>query len=142
MNPETRLLLAAGSAGEDVRPLSEAQLRFRSDEPRLRGQRRRLFDLLSDGKWHSNADCALVGGLSFNGAIYAMRQKGWIVESAYIRRGVWEFRLTGRGEPRKPRMNHFHRHAVRQYTKAIVEVCGDEATLEAIHARVPEWMVP
>jgi hypothetical protein len=119
---------------------TEAQARYWYDEPRLRGQRRRLFELLSGGSWHSNSECSSVGGLSFNGAIYTLRQKGWIVESRYISRGKWEFRLVGRGQARRPRMNHFHRHAVRQYTDAIAKVC-DASTLEAIQARVPDWMV-
>jgi hypothetical protein len=143
MEPITQHRLAnrgANSAHPDARLLSEAQFRFRSDERRLRGQRGRLFDLLSDGRWHSNTECALVGGLSFNGAIYALRQTGWLVESRYLSPGAWEFRLTGRGEPRKPRMNHFHRHVVRRYSEAILRV-SDAATLEAVQALVPEWMV-
>jgi hypothetical protein len=139
--PRIRLVQSPHDGAGPNRPLTEAQVRFHSSEGRLHGQRGRLFDLLSDGKWHSNADCAMIGGLSFNGAIYALRQKGWIVESRYISRGEWHFRLIGKGEPRKPRMNHFHRHIARRYTEAISAIC-DEATLEAVHARLPIWMRP
>ena len=132
--------LVEGTPSQCDLKLTEPQARYRYDEPRLRGRRRRLFQLLSDGAWHSNSECSTVGGLSFNGAIYVLRQKGWIVESRYISRGRWEFRLIGRGEARRPRMNHFHRHVVRQYTDAIASIC-DASTLEAIQARVPEWMV-
>jgi hypothetical protein len=53
----------------------------------------------------------------------------------------WHFRLIGKGEPRNPRMNRFHRHIGRRYTEAISAIC-DQATLEAVHARLPIWMRP
>ena len=101
--------------------LTEAQARYYDDLKRLRGQRGRLLELLLDGDWHSNHQCASVGGLSFNDSIFAFRQEGWRIESRHVRGGRWEFRLTGKAAPpdgHKP-MTHPQRLVATAYTSAI-----------------------
>ena len=79
--------------------LTDAKARYYDDLKRLRGRRGLLLDLLMDGKWHPNWECASVGGLSFNDSFYAFRREGWLIESRPKRGGRWEFRLHGKAEP-------------------------------------------
>jgi hypothetical protein len=121
--------------------LTEAQARYYEDLSRLRGQRGKLMELLLDGKWHPNYECAEAGGLSFNDSIFAFRQEGWIIESRYEKGGVWEFRLVGKGEPRtghKP-MSRPQRVVAGHYMHAITESFGEDAASE-IRAALPTWM--
>src|SRR5438094_2118506 len=81
--------------------LTEAQMNYHSDRPRLRTRKRILLDLLSDGDWHPNYELVKVGGLSFNSYLYQLRNAGWQIQSRRIRGGVWEQRLIGKGNPRR-----------------------------------------
>ena len=112
------------------------------ERERLRSNRQALRDLLGDGEWHKNWECAQVGGLSFNGSIYALRCKGWIIETRYVRRGEWEYRLTGKGEPRmKRRLTTKEDRITREYLLAAEELFGDDAS-ERILSLVPPDIRP
>ena len=123
--------------------LTEAQARYYDDLKRLRGQRGRLLELLLDGKWHSNEECASIGGLSFNDSIFAFRQEGWQIESRHVRGGRWEFRLLGKVAPRdghKP-MTRPQRFVATTYITAIQQTLGSEAR-DAVLKATPAWMHP
>lgn len=121
--------------------LTEAQARYQDDLKRLRGRRGLLLDLLLDGEWHRNHECAEVGGLSFNDSIFAFRNEGWIIESRHVRGGVWEFRLVGMSQKptgHKP-MTRPQKVVAGHYMYVITELLGGEAAL-AVWDAVPEWM--
>jgi hypothetical protein len=125
----------------DLVRLTEAQARYHDDLKRLRGQRGRLLELLLDGKWHPNHECASVGGLSFNDSIFAFRQEGWQIESRHVRGGHWEFRLLGKtapGDGHKP-MTRPQRLVATTYVTAVQEILGSEAR-EAVLTATPTWM--
>lgn len=109
---------------------------------RWRSNRAELRDLLSDGEWHKNYELAEAGGLSFHGSLYALRQQGWIIETKYIKRGLWEYRLVAKGEPRpKPRMSEREARIARLYLLAAEESFGHEAT-ERLRETLPEGVWP
>jgi hypothetical protein len=127
----------------DFARLTEAQAQYYDDLKRLRGQRGRLLELLLDGKWHPNHECASVGGLSFNDSIFCFREEGWQIDSRHVRGGHWEYRLLGKTTPRdthKP-MTRPQRLVATAYMTAIQESCGSEAK-QAVLAAVPTWMRP
>jgi hypothetical protein len=121
--------------------LTEAQARYYEDLNRLRGQRGKLMELLLDGKWHPNYECAQEGGLSFNDSIFAFRQEGWIIESRYKKGGVWEFKLVGKGERREGHRPMSRPQAVvaGHYMHVISEHLGHEAA-ESVREALPAWM--
>jgi hypothetical protein len=128
---------------EPVRTLTEAQARYYDDLKRLRGRRGALLDLLLDGQWHPNHECADIGGLSFNDSIYALRKEGWQIESRSIRGGLWEFRLLGKSDPptgHQP-MTRPQRKVAGAYAHAIRERLGADAYLDVLTA-LPDWMCP
>ncbi|MDX6590848.1 MAG: hypothetical protein QOJ13_44 [Gaiellales bacterium] len=95
---------------------------------RWRSNRAALRELLSDRQWHKNYELAEAGGLSFHGSLYALRQQGWLIETRYILPGLWEYRLTGRGEPRaKPKMSEREARIARLYLSAAEAAFGSEA---------------
>ena len=121
--------------------LSEAQARYYADLNRQRGNKGLLLELLLDGEWHANRDCASVGGLSFNDTLFCLRKEGWVIESRHVRGGTWEFRLTGKTEPddsHRP-LTRPQRLVARTYEKAIEEKLG-AATLETVRGELPPWM--
>jgi hypothetical protein len=124
-----------------MKDLTEAQMRYYEDLKRLRGKRGQLLDLLLDNKWHDNDELAAVGGISFQSAIYAFRQEGWVIESAPVCGGTWKYRLTGKQGPRTEHapMTRPQRLVAGEYAAAIKEVAGTEAALEVI-ASLPRWM--
>lgn len=121
----------------ESKTLSEAQVRFYSDEPRLRGKRSDLLALLLDKQWHSNHECADVGGLSFHGSLHALRKQGWKIESRYLGPGRWMYKLTGKADPKQ--MNGEQRRIARAYAAAIESACGVGA-LESVVGQLPDWM--
>lgn len=127
--------------GEKKYELTEAQALYYDDLKRQKGQRALLFELLQDGKWHPNYECARVGGLSFNDSIFAFRQEGWIIESRRVRAGVWKYRLLGKEEPptgHKP-MTRPQRVVAGHYMHVVATELGDEAAF-IIRDALPEWM--
>ena len=121
--------------------LTEAQALYYQDLARLRGQRGKLLELLIDGEWHPNHECARVGGLSFNDSIFAFRKEGWLIESRPIGHGVWEFRLTGKGDPptgHKP-MSRPQQVVAAHYMHVITQALGFQAA-RTIRRDLPEWM--
>ena len=108
-------------------PLTEAQVLYYDDLARLRGKRGDLLELLFDGLWHPNYDCAKVGGLSFNCSIAALRREGWLIESRPKGHGVWEYRLTGKGDPPSPKMSRPQAVISDHYASAIHRTLGGEA---------------
>ena len=121
-------------------PLWEAQARYYEDLNRQRGQKGLLLELLLDGKWHENRECASVGGLSFNDSLFSLRQEGWLIESRHVRRGTWELRLLGKAEPReghKP-LTRPQRVVANAYADAVCSTLGHEA-FDQMVSQVPEW---
>jgi hypothetical protein len=121
--------------------LTDAQARYYDDLARLRGQRGKLLELLIDEEWHPNYQCAEVGGLSFNDSIFAFRKEGWVIESRPRRGGVWEFRLTGKGdlpEGHKP-MSRPQVVVAGHYMHVITDKLGT-STAAQIRTALPEWM--
>jgi hypothetical protein len=114
---------------------------YYDDLRRLRGQRGRLLELLLDGEWHRNHDCAEVGGLSFNDSIFAFRQQGWIIESRKLRGGIWEFRLTGKGDPPEGHkaMSRPQRYVAAHYLYVIKDKLGETA-MKKVLENLPNWM--
>lgn len=121
--------------------LLEARTRYYEDLRRLRGRRGLLLDLLIDGEWHSNTECAAIGGLSFNHSIYVFRREGWRIESQRKEGGAWEFRLLGKAVPPRSRkhMSRPQRAVAGAYTKAIRSGFGPDRVAE-ITRLVPDWM--
>lgn len=120
---------------------TEAQSLYYDDLKRQRGQRGRLLELLFDGLWHSNHECAEVGGVSYNDSIFALRQVGWVIESRRIKGGVWEFRLAGKADPpvgHKP-LTTPQRVVVGHVLHVISETLGDLA-LVRVSKNLPGWM--
>lgn len=125
----------------ESQPLTEAQLRYYDDLKRLKGRRGLLLELLLDGRWHPNHECAAVGGLSFNDSIFTFRKEGWVIESRHVRGGIWEFRLAGKADPpqgHKP-MSRPQRLVAGHYMHVISQQLGLSASLKVRRA-VPEWM--
>ena len=126
---------------EKTYELTEAQALYYDDLKRLRGQRGALLELLLDGKWHANHECASIGGLSFNDSIFAFRQEGWIIESRHVRHGLWKFRLLGKAEPpsgHKP-MTAPQRVVAGHFMHVITKELGDAAA-DALYQALPKWM--
>jgi hypothetical protein len=124
---------------DDSKHLTEAQALYYRDLARLRGQRGALMELLIDGQWHPNHECSEVGGLSFQCSIYAFRREGWIIESRWKLAGLWEYRLTGRGEPPPQKMSRAQRTIAQRYSRAIKDAAGSEV-LAAVSQRLPTWV--
>ena len=105
---------------------------------RLGGNRGALLELLGDRKWHPNYACAAAGGLSFGGSLHALRCYGWLIDSRFIRRGLWEYRLTGKGPPRPRRtgLSGPQERVAEAYETAIVAIT-DNAALGQVRAEVP-----
>jgi hypothetical protein len=124
----------------EERTLSEAQLRFHADETRLRGKRGALLELLFDGKWHPNHQCAEIT-LCFHSAIYGLRREGWVIESRHGDHGCWHYRLVGKTEPAPPtqRMNPQQRRVAVVYSEAITNNLGEAALARAL-SHVPCWL--
>jgi hypothetical protein len=124
----------------EERKLSEAQLRFYADEARLLGKRGALLELLFDGKWHPNHQCAEIT-LCFHSAIYGLRREGWVIQSRHGDHGCWHYRLVGKTEPAPPtqRMNPQQRRVAAVYAEAITSKLGEEALGRLLPA-IPEWM--
>ncbi len=126
---------------EKTYDLTEAQALYYDDLKRLRGQRGKLFELFLDGRWHSNHECAKVGGFSYNDSIFAFRQEGWLIESRRVKGGHWKFRLVGRAEQptgHKP-MTRPQKVVASHYMYVITELLGDDAAW-VVWCGVPDWM--
>jgi hypothetical protein len=126
---------------EKTYELTEAQALYYDDLKRLRGQRGALLELLLDGAWHANHECARVGGLSFNDSIFAFRQEGWIIESRHVRKGLWKFRLLGKAEPpvgHKPMTRP--QRAVAGHVMYVIEKELGDAAVVTVQAALPKWM--
>ena len=124
-----------------VAPLTEAQARYYEDLARLRGRRGELLELLLDERWHPNHECAEIGGLSFNDSIFALRKEGWIIESRFVKKGLWEFRLVGKGEPPTghKQMSRPQHLVAAHYMWLIANKLGFSQATE-IRTLLPEWM--
>ena len=125
---------------EEHRMLTEAQARYWEDEARQRGKRGELLELLLNGQWHPNYDCAAIT-LCFHSVIYALRREGWLIESRHKHGGTWEYRVVGKTEPppATQRMSTSQRRIARVYTEAITEQLGEE-WLDQLLPWIPEWM--
>ena len=125
---------------EEHRMLTEAQARYWEDEARQRGKRGELLELLLDGEWYPNHECADIT-LCFHSVIYALRREGWLIESRHKHGGTWEYRVVGKTEPppATQRMSSAQRRIARAYEDAIGDHLGDDA-LKKVLARIPEWM--
>lgn len=121
--------------------LTEARARYYEDLKQLRGRRGLLLDLLIDGEWHRNTECASIGGLSFNHSLYSFRREGWLIESRRREGGVWEFRLLGKADrpPNREEMSRPQRAVAGAYTNAIRSALGPERMVE-ITRLVPAGM--
>jgi hypothetical protein len=105
---------------------------------RWRSNRQALRELLADRQWHKNHELAEEGGLSFHGSLYALRQQGWLIEARYIRRGLWEYRYTGQGEPRaKRKLTEREARIARLYLAAASAVFGAGAG-DKLREKVPD----
>lgn len=121
--------------------LTEAQLNFDSDRQRIRGRRRALLDLLWDGRWHPNYECAQVGGVSFHCSLYTLRLEGWEIESRHVTGGVWEYRLIGRSSPRSApqSLTRPQLRVARELVTAIRKSFGDAGT-ERVKDNSAPWL--
>ena len=121
--------------------LTAAQLNFDSDRKRIRGGRRALLDLLRDGRWYANYECARVGGVSFHCSLYELRQEGWEIESRHVEGGVWEYRLVGRGAPRSERrtLTRPQTRVARELVTAVKKVFGDVGA-ERVRENAAPWL--
>jgi hypothetical protein len=125
---------------QDYAPLTLAQELYWSDYNRLAGKRHELLQLLFDGKWHKNSECAAIQ-LSFNDTFFALRKDGWIIESRRVKGGKWEFRLLGKGEPpttHKPMSRP--QHLVAAHILYTLEKADGPYAMERVRKRLPEWM--
>jgi hypothetical protein len=122
--------------------LTEAQKNYPTDQKRIRTQKAALLDLLQDRKWHPNYQLADVGGLSFNSYLYQLRLDGWIIESRLVRRGVWEQKLIGRGNPRRSRdgLSGPQQRVLEDFALAVRKVYGDEGWNRIIGELSP-WLL-
>jgi hypothetical protein len=120
--------------------LTEAQSLYYSDLSRQRGRRGLLMELLSDGKFHPNFECATVGGVSYQCSLYTFRQKGWVIESRKDKGGVWSYRLAGKDEQiRERKLNAPQREVAKAYVGAVVKTMGQAAS-EKMIAALPVWL--
>jgi len=121
--------------------LTAAQLNFDRDRRRIQGRRRALLDLLWDGAWHPNYECAQVGGISFHCSLYTLRREGWEIESRHVNGGVWEYRLTGRSTPRPAPQSLTRPQArvARELLTAIRKSFGD-AGAERVGSNLAPWL--
>jgi hypothetical protein len=104
--------------------------------PRSRREALRL--LLSDGDWHASYECADVGGVSFQSAIYTFRRSGWKVEARRVHGHLYEYRISGRGRaaPRQTRLSRPQLAVLRDVFLAVCKVYGDEGA-ERVRASLP-----
>jgi hypothetical protein len=121
--------------------LTAAQLNFDRDRKRIRGRRRALLDLLWDGRWYANYECARAGGVSFHCSIYTLRREGWAIESRYVSGGVWEYRLTGRGAPRDARrsLTRPQTRVARELMHAVRSEYGEDGMVR-VRERLAPWL--
>jgi hypothetical protein len=120
--------------------LTEAQMHYHRDRPRLRTRKRALLDLLRDGYWHPNYELVKAGGLSFNSYLYQLRNEGWQIESRRVRGGVWERRLVGRGSPRPRRgLSRPQQRVADELAVAVRKIYGHEG-LERISREFSPWL--
>lgn len=122
--------------------LTDAQLNFDRDRKRIRGRRRALLDLLWDGGWHPNYECARVGGVSFHCSLYTLRREGWNIESRHAIGGVWEYRLAGRTSPRPSRqsLTRPQLRVARELLLAFRKEYG-VAGLERVRVHIAPWLM-
>ena len=125
---------------QQAKPLTEAQILYHGDLARLRGQRGALLELLIDERWHPNYECAEVGGLSFQCSIYAFRKEGWIIESRPKRKGVWEYRLTGKGDPSPHRPMSEPQVLVAGHYMHVIQTELGRSAAKKVRQALPEWM--
>jgi hypothetical protein len=79
--------------------------------------------------------------LSFNDSIYAFRKEGWIIESRKRRGGIWQFRLTGKGEPPEGHksMSRPQELVAAHYAHIISRNLGVGA-FRTVRDSLPDWM--
>lgn len=55
-----------------------------------------LLELLSDGEWHSNGECAEYAGFRYGGRKFELERDGYIIDKRHVKGGRWDYRLSGR----------------------------------------------
>src|SRR5437588_12014862 len=112
---------------------------FHRDRVRRLTKKQALYDLLSDHEWHANYRCAEVGGVSFQGSIYKLRNEGWRIESRHSRGGIWEYRLTGRAEPgdRSPSLSGPQSKVAHGLLDGVQKVFGKDGVARVVAALDP-----
>ena len=134
-----------GSRETDPSTSTPAQQNYWDDRQRLRGRKRALLGLLTDGKSYPNYECARVAGLSFNGYLYQLRKDGWKIESRHVAGGVWEQRLVGKGTPpeRRPKLSGPQRNVADQQSvvgvscASVLDDQGREMLKETLQSALP-----
>lgn len=121
--------------------LTAAQLNYKTDRRRILSRKKALFNLFSDRNWHPNYECARVGGLSFQGSIFAFRNAGWIIESRPMKGGVWEYQLRGKSaQPRAaPALSRPQRRVADEFLLGVRKAYGD-AGVERLRRHLSPWL--
>ena len=120
---------------------TQAQQRYPTDKRRIRSRKEALLDFLSDGEWHPNYECARVGGISWHCSVYALRNEGWIIEPRPVKGGVWEYRLSGRGQDRllALKLSNPQRRVADEFLLGVRKAYGD-AGVERLREHLSPWL--
>ena len=121
--------------------LTTAQQGFSKDAGRIKTRKTALYELLADREWHENHECARVGGISFQGSIYSLRNAGCQIEARPQRGGIWEYRLVGHTAPRatSPSLSAPQRRVLDEVALSIRKVYGNEG-YERVRDEFAPWL--
>ena len=108
-------------------------------DERIKSRRLQLRELLEDGKWHTNIECWKAGGFPYATGISWLRSLGYRIESRRVERGVWEYRLTGKGDPPPKRLTPQQRSVTNIYEHAL-GTCSDSETVHQVREQLPDWV--
>jgi hypothetical protein len=76
-----------------------AERSYGSDD---KSHRARVLELLGDGEWHSSRALGHVGGTRYGSRVQELRELGYLIDCRHREEapaGVYEWRLSGQGEP-------------------------------------------
>jgi hypothetical protein len=80
-------------------PSAPAERSYGSDD---KSHREKVLELLRDGAWHSSRALMQVGGTRYGSRVQELRDRGFIIDCRHREdspAGVFEWRLSGEGEP-------------------------------------------
>lgn len=68
-----------------------------TERARRNTNKHRLWRILSDGRWHSNAELHRIAGFRYGARLMELRQLGKRIHSVSGVRGLWRYRFDARG---------------------------------------------